>query len=501
MIRQILGYVPSTVIPAVISFCMVYVYTRMLTPEVYGEFTFVFTGVLLLQNSLFFAVPIATMRFYPEAEASGRGQHFLAQCYTLFFAFCLVVLIATAILDLLPIINQPALLWLAAALVIGRSAVGISQATRRASDRMWQHNVIECFHALAGFLFGLFLLFTIGRTSEAIVIGLLVAAAASIIPSTRELLLPFLFRDKLLGPSLAQLAAFTWPLILLNAFVAFQLADRFLLGSLGGAKALGLYAVAYNLVDRATTLVCTAISTATFPMAVQALQKGPEVGIRQAGMNGLALLAVALPACVGLALTAPHLVAVLVGPDFRAGAIALIPILSIAVLLRNVSTHFIDHAYHLSGRPGAALWVYIPTALATILLNVLLIPRYGAFGAAYAGVICQAGAVILGWVNARRLFPLWLPVGEVFRIFLAVGVMAAWLWFVSFPLSWGGFFLAMASGGIVYVLAALMLNIGGSRANAFRVARRVINSRGRRYGDGRSMPKYRGEYKIGDERT
>ena len=500
MLRQILGYVPSTVIPAVVSFCMVYVYTRMLTPEVYGEFSFVFAGVLLVQNSLFFAVPIATMRFYPEAEASGRGQHFLAQCYTLFYAFCLAVIIGTVVLNLLPVVHQSALLWLALALVIGRSAVGVSQAIRRASGRMWQHNVIECFHALAGFLFGLFLMLAVGRTSEAIVIGLLVAAAVSVIPSMRELLLPFLFRGKLGGSSLVQLIAFTWPLMLLNASVAFQLSDRFLLGSLAGAKALGLYAVAYNLVDRATTLVCTAISTATFPMAVQALQEGREAGIRQAGMNGLALLAVAIPACVGLALTAPHLVAALVGPDFRAGAIALIPLLSVVVLLRNVSTHFIDHAYHLSGRPGEALWVYIPTAIATIALNALLIPQYGAFGAAYAGIICQTGAVMLGWANARRLFPLWLPVGEVIRIFLAVGLMAAWLWFVPFSLSWGGLLQAIASGGCVYVLAALMLNVGGSRDSGLRTAQRMLHRR-RQHGNGRTMTKYRVRYKVGDERT
>ena len=501
MLRQILGYVPSTIIPAIVSFCMVYVYTRMLTPEVYGEFSFVFAGVLLVQNSLFSAVPIATMRFYPEAEVSGRGQHFLAQCYTLFYVFCLAVVVGTVALGLLPVVHQPMLLWLAVALMIARSAVGVSQAIRRASGHMWQHNVIECFHALVGFLFGLVLLLVIGRTSEVIVIGLLVAAAVSVIPSTRELLLPFLFRGKLGGSSFVQLVTFIWPLMLFNASVTFQLSDRFLLGSLAGAKALGLYAVAYNLVDRATTLVCTAISTATFPMAVHALQEGREAGIRQAGMNGLALLAVAIPACVGLALTAPHLVAALVGPDFRAGATALIPLLSITVLLRNVSTHFIDHAYHLSGRPGEALWVYIPTALATIVLNVLLIPRYGAFGAAYAGIICQTGAVMLGWANARRLFPLWLPVGEVVRIFAAVALMASWLWFVPFSLSWDGLLQAIASGGFVYLFAALLLNVGGSRVSGLRAMYRLLQSRGGRYGHGRMMTKYLFRYKVYDERT
>src|SRR5208282_4752228 len=79
-------------------------------------------------------------------------------------------------------------------------------------------------------------------------------------------------------------------------------------------------------------------------------RQGREAARIQAGRNGVALLAVALPACAGLALTADYIAASLVGPAFRPGVAALIPIMSLAALARGVRAHFIDHASHLSGR-------------------------------------------------------------------------------------------------------------------------------------------------------
>jgi O-antigen/teichoic acid export membrane protein len=105
-------------------------------------------------------------------------------------------------------------------------------------------------------------------------------------------------------------------------------------------------------VERPTSLICLSITTATFSLVLQVLERqGREAARLQAGRNGIALLAVALPACAGLALTASYIAAVLVGPAFRDGVAALIPIMCFATLIRGVRAHFVDHAFHLSGKP------------------------------------------------------------------------------------------------------------------------------------------------------
>ena len=60
--RQIIGYLPSNVVTAVVSMAMIYVYTRLLSPAAFGAYSYVFSAVLVLEASLFHARPIAVMR-------------------------------------------------------------------------------------------------------------------------------------------------------------------------------------------------------------------------------------------------------------------------------------------------------------------------------------------------------------------------------------------------------------------------------------------------------
>ena len=82
MLKQIIGYIPSNIVPAIVSMAMIYAYTRMLTPVAFGIYSFIFTIVLIAQTSLFYALPMAVLRFFPAALGAGRpldcvvqGQH------------------------------------------------------------------------------------------------------------------------------------------------------------------------------------------------------------------------------------------------------------------------------------------------------------------------------------------------------------------------------------------------------------------------------------------
>jgi O-antigen/teichoic acid export membrane protein len=342
---------------------------------------------------------------------------------------------------------------------------------------MGRFNLIECAHAVLGLVGGIALIWVLGPTADAVLLGMLGAAAFCAIVDLRLLLLPLRRTGEPLDrDALAHLLGYAWPLVTVAITATLlQLSDRFLLGGLGDAHMLGIYAVAYSLVERPTSLICSSISIATFPMAVQALeQHGREAGRIQAGKNGAVLLALTLPACVGLSLTAPYIAAALVGPAFRDGVAMLIPIMCVTAVLHGIRSHFVDHAFHLAGRSMLMLWSYGPAAVANVLLNLLLIPRYGMLGAAWTGLICQGLAVVVGWVVGRTVFPLWVPLGEIARIAGAVAIMAIALQLVDFPLDWSGLLGSVALGGSTFLIGAVLLNVGDIRS-------RLPQRRGRRH--------------------
>jgi O-antigen/teichoic acid export membrane protein len=244
-----------------------------------------------------------------------------------------------------------------------------------------------------------------------------------------------------------------------------QLSDRFLLGTLGDAEMLGIYAVDFSLVDRPISLICSSVSTVTFPLAVHVLEnEGREAGRLQNAKNGTVLLGLLLPACVGLALTAPLIAAVLVGDQFRVGVARLIPIFCLMALCRGVRTHFVDHAFHLARRPGMMFWTYAPAALCNILLNLIAIPRYGPYGAAFVGLICQAGTLAMGWTMSRIVFPIWLPPAFLLKSIAALSPMIAILTIATFPPNLLGLICAIGIGGGLYLASALVLDRGEIRS-------------------------------------
>jgi O-antigen/teichoic acid export membrane protein len=479
MLRQIIGYMPSTVIPAAVSFLMIYVYTRLLTPLEYGHFSLVFSAVLVIQTSFFFAIPVALTRFYPEAVEQYRREQFLLECYLLFYILCLLVVVLIGVAAYFSTMRMAVLWGMATLVLITRSAVALNQSVNRISSQMRRFNTVECAHAVLGFALGSLFIYLLGPSAEAVLLGLLIAAAICMFSDPILLLLPFRHNWKRIDRiAVTRLIRFSMPLVVVDITVCLlALSDRFLLESLGGAGALGIYTVAYNLVERPTTLICTAITTATFPIAVQVLQaRGQSAGGRQMGINGTILLALIIPGCVGLALCSPYISAVMVGEQFRLGVAVLIPIMCFTALFRGISSHVIDHAFHLAGRTTLALWVYTPSAVVNIVMNLLLIPRYGMFGAAWAGFTCQALAVVTGWVITRRIFPIRWQSAELAKIVVAVLPMAFILNAMTFSLSWGGLFAAVGLGALVFSAAAILINVGGARGALLRVFQRLSNA-------------------------
>ena len=183
------------------------------------------------------------------------------------------------------------------------------------------------------------------------------------------------------------------------------------------------------------------------------------------------VLAIGVPATVGMALLAEPIAGVLLGEQFRQSAALVIPWIALAGLLRGFKLFYLDHAFHLGKRTGLALnTVWFPAVL-NIALNVLLIPRFGILGAVYATVASFAVAALLSWYLGRRAFAVPLPVAPVVKAVAACVPMAlvvlvldpaAELWALSG---------AVLAGGVAYGIGAFVLDIARCRTFAMQYLR------------------------------
>lgn len=97
------------------------------------------------------------------------------------------------------------------------------------------------------------------------------------------------------------------------------------------------------------------------------------------------------------------LFAYIVGPDFREG-IGILPVVLVSNILSGVVLN-LSFWYKQAGRTWFAIMVTGTGLVFTVVFNIMLVPRLGYCGAAWARLICEGAMVILSYMLNRRYCP------------------------------------------------------------------------------------------------
>lgn len=458
--KHILHYAPSSLIPAIVSFAIIYIFTRLLSPTDYGIYALVFNIAFLCQSVLGRWLRIGATRFYDRAEMDGQLPN-LAK--TLYFGYALGAALFAgvycAILQWTPVSGHllPAL-WLALPFILLRALVTVNLGIHRGAGRINRYNLLECGQTLTGLLFSVAFVVGFGMKEEGIILGL---AAGSLLAALADIrLVVRAFASKLDWTILKRIALFGFPLtvsMFLNLVMASS--DRLLVEYFLGSAAVGIYSASYGIMSQPMNLIFLAVSMPGMPLAVRALERqGREAGEAQMQRNGEAVFALAIPACIGLIVVSDHL-SVLVGGAFRNDVAAIMPWIAVAGLLAGLQVHYFDHAFVLGKRPSLLVKSIGIAAAANVLLNILLLPRFGLMGAVYATMISYIIAIGTSIYYGRSLFKVPIPYKAASRAVLASIPMLIVLLALDLPVTIAGLLGTVSIGAICYAIAAVIFNV------------------------------------------
>jgi O-antigen/teichoic acid export membrane protein len=241
--------------------------------------------------------------------------------------------------------------------------------------------------------------------------------------------------------------------------------DRLLLGALVGVEAAGVYAVAYDLTQQTLTFLMVVVNLAAFPMAARSLDREGIAGAREGLRVQASILALlALPGAVGLGTLAPTIGRALLGAQFSAAAAALVPIIAIGGLLGGFKAYYFDLSFQLDRQTRPLVVIGLLGATLNLALNILWIPAFGMFGAAWATVTTFALALLASGIAGRQhvRLPLpWLEWGKVALIAIALGGMLQWL-----PHSMNAvlaLLIPVLAGVLLVAIGAFALDVAGFR--------------------------------------
>lgn len=208
------------------------------------------------------------------------------------------------------------------------------------------------------------------------------------------------------------------------AVSVYNVLSRILLGALAGDAPVGFFDNAAKLEGVPVALV-GAVGTVMLPRTSALLASG-DVGeaSRHTERTLRAVMAFTCLAAFGIPAVAAPFVEVFYGPGFQQSAeclsvlVAAVPLLGFGNVVR---TQYLIP----SGRDTVYVVSAVCGAVASLSLNLLLIPRMGAVGAAFASVGAEAAVLTYQLVRVRRELPLRCYVLLALRWVLCGALMAA----------------------------------------------------------------------------
>lgn len=474
--KRLFCVAPLQIAQALIGFGAIAAFTRLMSPEEFGRYALALSASMLAHTLAFTWAEAAAYRFFAAAQAEGRLRpHFatlMALCIAL--AFGAVVLTGALLFVIGARGELIALTLFAAGAALFRFLTRIMRETERAALDVRRYAAAESIYLTIGFAAGIGFLTVCDLGAAAPFAGLMLAGAVML-----ALDAPRLFARAKGGEvsidRVYHYAAYGAPLALALAVdLGVQTLARFILSHEAGAAALGAYAAAFGLA-RPLDIIFLWAGAALLPALMGAYEEKGVQAAREEAQRIFALLAaVAIPACVGLALVARDLAAMLVGAGLADETARALPWLVLAALLSGFNLYYWSEAFQLRRRTGLRATVMVIPGAVQIALTLWLAPLHGAVGAAIAAC-CAAfvGAIVLA-LAGRALLALPLPIGALARIAAASAIMAGAVLALPPIAGAAGLSLDAAIGAIAYFAAALAFNVGAARTRATALSQALL---------------------------
>jgi len=431
--KQILYYVPSTLIPAVVGLFSTVIFTRLFSSEEFGCYSLIVTIVGLFSMMANQWLQQGINRYLPGRKAKEATQELKRAISTslILVGFIIFVLLIMSIFAGWSFIDTKwkEFLLPASALLLVTTIFTPLCVVLQADMRAGLYTIYRLVNIVFGFIISLLLVFLLGRQPENLIIG-------STIPMV--IMIPILWRSsgmpplklgmnqlRMSLPSVKRLASYGMPMVgWFTASTLLLYGDRYVIQYFRGASEVGIYSATSVLVFGGVSLLTSPIILAAHPFLVRAWDGGNSEKASRWLMVIVESLMVAgmfLTACT--ALFAQDFSSAVLGKSFREGY-RIMPILVAAGITWQIGMYS-HKPLEFAGRTGIMSMLCGGAALSSIFISLIFVPKYGYLAAGYTMFGCNAVYFATTWWLGRRVLEWNLRPKKIVIAALVTGI-----WFV-----------------------------------------------------------------------
>lgn len=237
----------------------------------------------------------------------------------------------------------------------------------------------------------------------------------------------------------------------------FSMTDKVFLGVMTSVDAVGIYENAYKI-SRVPVALITTIGTVLLPKMTKLNAEGKEKeSLRYFDKSLSITLFIGIGCAFGLIGVANPFIPLYLGDRFK-GAIIILQLLSLVLIAISFGNAFRTLFILPRKMDNLYLKSVLLAALTNIVLNTLLIPRWGAIGAAIASVLAEFLICVYQTYKIREYFNIPKLLRKNVKYLLSGGLMLGVLFGVSPLLHWNVLIVLGAQimlGGITYLITSI----------------------------------------------
>jgi O-antigen/teichoic acid export membrane protein len=399
-------YGVANILRQAVPVLLVPVLTRYLTPQDYG--TAAVFGVLVSVLTAFVGVNVhgAIGRKYFDRDQIDLPTY-VFNCMLIIaastVAVAAVVWVAAEPISAVSEVPRP---WLWAAVVVASAQILISSllSLLQVQGKAAAYGAMQIGRtvAIAGATTGLVVVLHMDWRGS--VLGQVFGAAAFSIIALLMLVRGNWLRARVDRVYIRSALSFGLPLVphTLSA-VAVAMIDRLFVAHYAGIAQTGLYSLGYQL-GSVIGLIEDSFNRAFQPWLFEQLKRDDPQTKRKIVLFTYGYFVAIVGLAILLGVVAPLILSILVPERFQG---AHIHVMWIALgYAFNGMYKMVSGYLFFAERTGALAWMTFVAACVNVLLNYLLVPRYGALGSAYATAGAFFVSFVLSWIVSARIYPM-----------------------------------------------------------------------------------------------
>ncbi len=425
--KQSAIYGISTIVGRLLSYLLTPYYTRIFAPSEFGVITDVYALIPFLLVLLTMGMESSYFRFAAKAEAENNTAEDVKEAKDRLFgtlwgttSLAAFVFLSLACIFDTPLsramgeayVANPLYILIVAAIVAFDVMTAIPFARLREQGRAHNYVYIKLLNIVlqVGFAFAMGFA---GLFSTPFGVGWCLVAnlAASVITFVVIAVVSGRARFAIDRALLTKVFIYSLPLLLSGVTAtATDFIDRQMIKYLipdGAMAQLGIYG-AVTKIAVVMTLFTQMYRLAAEPFFLSNFKKEDFVEMNAAAMKYFVMASMAI--FLGIALF-KDLFALIVGRDFREG-IYILPIVLGANVLMGIWFN-LSFWYKREERTSLALFITLAGLASTVVFNIIFVPKWGYYGAAWARFVGEAVMVVVSYTLNRRLYPTPYPLGRI----------------------------------------------------------------------------------------